>query len=125
MVQASPLGILPALNGTVPCEGPKCIPFTADFSANAEYDFNFTPLQQAGQISTIQCVYIDNTLNPDNLIFTVDGTNQRVQIPPNTGGFYTILAPAFTTVRATTAGMVKVYFAFLNFYIPPIVWSAP
>jgi hypothetical protein len=125
MALVSNLGILPAMNGIVPCEGAKCIPFTADFSAAAEYDFNFTPLQQQGQISTIQCVYVDNTGNGSNLVLTVGGTQQTITVPKNSAGFFTIIAPQYTTVKATTAGMVAVYLAFLNFYIPPIVWAAP
>lgn len=125
MVQANPFGILPALNGIVPCEGAKCIPFIGDFSAAASYDFNFTQVQQSKQISTIQCVYVDNTANASNLTISIDTTNQTIVVPANSAGFFTIIAPQFTVAHATTAGVVKVYFAFLNYYIPPIVWAAP
>lgn len=121
----SNLGALPLLNGTAPCEGAKCVPYTADFSQNGEYDFDFTAMQNGGQISTIQTVFVDNTLNANNLVLTVTGSGQRIQVPKNSAGFFTILAPRPTKIQAVTTGLVLVYFGFINFYIPPTVWSAP
>lgn len=123
MTQAT-INIISGLgNGVVPCEGAKCVPFIADFNLASVYDFDFTTAQQGGQISSIQTVFIDNSANGSALVITIDGTQQSFSVKANTCGFYILIAPMATRVHATTVGLVKVYFAFLNFYIPPTVWS--
>lgn len=119
------MAITPLQFGAPPCSGAKCIPYNADFSANAQYDFDFSQQIQGGQIDNIQTAFVDNTLNPQNLVLTINGTSQRIQIAKNTAGYYSLLTPSLPKVSATTTGLVLVYFAFLNFYIPPTVWSAP
>lgn len=127
MVAVSPtgLGILPLINGTPPCNGAKVIPFIMDFNAASVYDFDFTQQQQGGQIDYIQTAFIDNTLNAQNLIVTVGASQQRIQVPKNSAGYFTLLAPNPLKCSFTTTGLVLVYVGFINFYIPPTVWAAP
>lgn len=110
-------------NGVAPCEGSKCVPFSCDFNTASQFDFDFTAAQQNGQISSIQTVYVDNSANGNSLTLSIDGTQQTIVVPPNSCGYFLLLAPMATVVHATTTGLVKVYFGFLNFYVPPTVWS--
>ena len=110
--------------GTVPCNGPRAVPFKANFNLASQYDFNFTAAQQGGQIDSVQTVYVDNSANTAALTLTIDGTQQSIVIPPNSCAYLPIVAPLATVIHATTTGLVTVYLAFLNFYIPPTVWSA-
>lgn len=123
MPNATGLGIVNILNGETPCLGPKCIPYTANFALGNRYDFDLTQFIQNNQLENIQTIYVDNSANGNILTITMVGTNQTVVVPKNSCGYYTILMPKLASFSAVTSGTVLVYFAMLNFYIPPTVWS--
>lgn len=114
-----------ALDGLIPCEGPKALPYLMDFSAAAEYDFDFTQQWQQQTFSTIQCCYIDNSLNASPVTVTVNGTGQTITCPANSQGFFTLLTVPPPQFAVVSAGSVVVQIIWLNFYIPPTVWSTP
>lgn len=117
------LPVLNALTGSLPCEGAKALPYTMDFSATNEYDFDFTAQYQQGQFTTVQGCFIDNSLNAATLIITIDGTNQTIVVPKNSCGYYVFLTTTPPKLKITSTGNVSVYVAFINFYVPPTVWS--
>lgn len=116
-------GVIQTLNGALPCEGPKALPFIMDFSAFSEFDIDLTQQYQQGQFTTLQAIYIDNSANGSTLTVTVNGTGQTIVAPKNSCGYYILLMPQPPKLAITTAGVVKVYVSLMNFYIPPYVWS--
>ncbi len=125
MPVVSTVGIQNAMNGALPCEGPKVLPYTADFNASTTYDFDFTQQFNQGAFTTLQGLFCDNSANGSPVVVTVDGTGQTFVIKKNTCGFYILLMPeGGPKLRLVSAGAVSVYFGFLNYYVPPIQWEA-
>lgn len=116
------LSIQNALNGSLPCEGAKVLPYNADFAAAATYDFDLTQQWQQKSFSTVQGFYINNSANLSPVTVTVNGTGQTIVVPASKSGFFIMLMPSPPKLSINSAGGVTVYIAFLNFYVPPIVW---
>lgn len=124
MAQVSFIAPQNALNGVLPCEGPKALPYTMDFSLADEYDFDFTQQYQQNVFTSVQCAYVDNSLNGQNTTIIVNGTGQQISVPANSQGYFTLLAvPAPKFAVASAGAGVLVQIIFLNFYIPPTVWA--
>ena len=123
MTTIGTLGIQNVLTGGMPCEGAKVLPYVMDFSAASQYDFDLTGQYQGNQFTTLQCAYIDNSANGSSLTISMNVTNQTIVVPKNSCGYFTLVMPAPPKLSVTTAGLVKVYMALMNFYIPPTVWS--
>lgn len=123
MAFAPTLPIFNALTGLLPCEGPRALPFDADFSATTEWDFDFTQQWNNKDFTTIQCAYIDNSANAVSATLIVNGTGQTIVAPPNSCGYYTLLAtqPPKFALQSTSGGLVHI--DFMNFYVPPTVWK--
>lgn len=123
-MQPTNLNMQNVMNGTVPCEGPKSFSFELDFTVATEYDFDFTNEYQRQQFTTLQCAYVDNSQNTSPLTITMNGTSQTIVCPKNACGFFPLLATMPPRGKVETAGAVaRVYVGFLNYYIPPTVWS--
>ena len=123
---AAPVSSVPvfnALTGLLPCEGAKAMPFVCDFSVTTEYDFDFTLQKNQGQFSTVQGIYVDNSLNASPLQIEVGGTLQNIVVKKQTAGYYTLLTTGNPTLRLISAGGVVVKVVFINFYVPPTVWD--
>jgi hypothetical protein len=106
-----------------PCEGYRAAPFLLDFNVGADYLIDFTQPQQNKQFTTIQTVYVDNSLNTSDLVIAVEGTQQRQVVPKNTCGYFVLVAPTPTKVRLSSSGAFVIPVQFLNYYIPPTVWA--
>lgn len=120
--KVSSLQINNALNGSLPCEGAKVMPYYMDFAAALQFDFDLTFQYNQKQFTTVQGFYIDNHLNGSTVTVTIDGTGQTIVVPANKSGFFIMLMPVPPKFSIASAGAITVYIAFLNFYVPPIVW---
>ncbi len=124
-MQVGEIGIQNAMNGALPCEGPKVLPYAADFNASTTYDFDLTQQFNQKAFTTLQGLFCDNSANGSPVTVTVNGTGQTFTIKKNTCGFYILLMPdSGPKFSLASAGAVSVYFAFLNYYVPPEVWDA-
>lgn len=110
-------------NALIPKEGPKAIPITFDFSAANAYGADFTIAQQTGVISVIQCLYVDNSNNPDELVISNQALGQAIKIPAYTQGYYPVLSPNSPKFTLASAGGVPVTVFFINVPLPAISWS--
>ncbi len=122
MAVVSNLSIQNALNGQLPCEGAKVLPYIMDFAASVQYDFDLTQQYNQGSFSSVQGFYIDNTGNGSTVVVTVDQTQQTIVVPAGKSGFFIMLMPSPPKLSARSAGAVSVYIGLINFYVPPIVW---
>jgi hypothetical protein len=94
-----------------------------DFTTTNAYLVDFTQQYTQKQFTTLQCVYIDNSQNLDELSVIVNGTNQTITAPPQSQGFYEVLATSSPKFNIETNGNLIVQVIFLNFYIPPTVYQ--
>ncbi len=110
-------------NATIPDEGPKCLPFALDFSAQPSYAIDLQSLQSRNFLSVIQSVFIDNSANPQAVTMAIDGTQQRVTAKAYTQGYYTVLIPNPPRFTVSSAGAVVVRLQCLNVPVAGAVWS--
>jgi hypothetical protein len=77
-------------------------------------------------ISSVQSVFIDNSNNASSMLLTVNGTNQKINMPPLSQGFMPVLLSGDTgvSVAVTTAGTVPIPIQFLNVQHDGLIWSA-
>jgi len=123
---ANPGGNIPALNGSLPCEGTKVFPFVLDFTGGKNaYLIDLTQQAQQKQFTTLQTIYIDNSLNTAALSVICSVTNQVITCPALSQGYFPILQPMPPQFQVQTTGNLVVTIQLLNFYIPPAVWSTP
>lgn len=124
MVQMAPLqGNFTTTNGELPCEGTKALPFNLDFTVADAYLIDLTQQYNQKLFTSIQCVYIDNSLNPSPLQIICGTTNQVTTCPPFSQGFFELLLPTPPKLMVQTIGVLVVNIQLLNFYIPPDVWT--
>lgn len=112
----------------VPCEGPRAIPLSLDFTLTAEYDLNLQNVQARNFVSEIQAIYVDNSANLATLNINAPNTGQVIAILPGEQGYVNILTPnpvimSFTCTGTTLAlaGKAKVYL--LNYPVTNAIWS--
>lgn len=112
-------------NVVVPKGGPKTSPLTLDFSNTATIDVDGELVVSSGKIEYLQGVYIDNADNPTAFTLLIGTTNQRVVCPPNSQGYFAIMAPSPPKMTASTTQAAN-RFVPLFFYNVPIqsaVWK--
>jgi hypothetical protein len=78
-------------NAVIPSEGPKAVPVIADFNNDTENILDGEQIVSQGKIAFFQGMYVDNGSNPVPATFIMEGTNQRIIVPANTQGYYSIL----------------------------------
>lgn len=110
-------------NATIPGEGPKAIPFQLDFSANPQYVLDLLALFQNKSLTSVQTLWVDNTLNAQELTITVEGTSQVLTIPPGDQGYYPVLSPKSGRIFAATNGGVLVKLYLVNVPIQGASWA--
>lgn len=111
-------------NGIIPKEGPKVLTLILPFPGGP---FNFNLLQQIqqGQVSNIQCLFIDNSANNVALQMTVQITGQKLIVPPQAQGVFPIFWPlssqiTFTGYNGSPTAPVSILC--LNVPLPLCVW---
>ena len=111
-------------NQQLPAEGPKSVPVQIDFSVSQSQTIDLSQLMTQSKLSLVQGLYIDNSTNDVSTSVQVLGTNQLITAPPNTQGYYPILAGIPTKLlvtSASTTALVPIYI--LNMPMPAVVWS--
>ncbi len=108
----------------VPPEGPKAAPLTLDFSQTSSYQLNFQSIIDQNYVSVIQAMYIDNSLNPQPLSITMQGSNQTITIAPGRQAYLNVLAPYPVQVSFSTTGVILVRISLLNFPVTNHDWPA-
>lgn len=116
----------PIYNALVPKEGPKSVPVPLPFAtdgANSVYDLDFRNLVDGGQITCVQTVFLDNSKGSAQVVVTVQGTGQQIKCPPNSQGYFPILAAKIARFEVTTAGNANVPSQWINVPMPTAVWG--
>lgn len=116
------------LSGRVPVGGspaePVAVNAVLDFSAAFNYVIDFTVLNQPLVIGLIKSMFIDNTETPNEVIVSVEGTQQRFTVPAFAEGYFHITATQTTKVilESDGGGATKSNVAFFNEVKAPVVW---
>lgn len=112
-------------NVIIPRGGPKTVPVILDFTGtDGTVEVDGSQLVQQNKIEYIQCLYVDNHDNPNPLIINTDLTQQRIVVPANSQGYYSILQPNPPKfIFETTIGAFTVPVQFLNVPVQPCVWG--
>ena len=110
IIEAIKLPVYPVFNSLLPLERSKGIPLLLDFSATSQYKIPSGFLVSHGYFEICQTIWIDTTDATAVFTVTVDRTNQRIQVKPNTQGYYPIVCPNQfgLTFESATTSTVKV-----------------
>jgi len=123
---ANPAGNIPAVNGALPCEGTKVFPFVLDFTGGKNaYLIDLTQQYNQKQFTTLQTVYIDNSLNTSPTSVVCTSTGHIVTCPALSQGYFALFQPVPPVFQVQSLGAFVVTIQLLNFYIPPAVWGTP
>lgn len=110
--------------GCIPQSGPKALPIDYDFSVATSYTQNLFSAQGQGWIEFVQSLYIDNSANGQPITIDIAQTRQHLSVPAGFCAYLPVLAPNPPNMTFTTTGGVAIRVHFLNFFMPPLVWSA-
>jgi hypothetical protein len=110
------------LNALVPPEGPKAIFTTLDFTSASQAIVDFTLATAQGKITCIQSIWVDNSLNSQPLIFTVQGTGQVITCPAYAQGSVPVIAANRPKFNVATVGDLVVNVIWLNVPLPANLW---
>jgi hypothetical protein len=111
----------------LPEEGAKSIPLMSQLnftSTVSSYVLDLTLFIELGNISFIQTIYIDNSLNANPFSVTMNSSGQVITAAPYSQGYYPVLAPnpaKFTFSTLPGSGIIPVQL--INTPIPGPVWS--
>jgi hypothetical protein len=113
-----------AFLGAIPCEGPKVLSQSVDFSVSSAVDFDMVSIKQTGRLSGIQAIFIDNSNNNQPVSITTTIINQVLQIAAGYQGYFPILVSDQVKMTVASTGNGVVPILFLNFPIAASIWPA-
>lgn len=87
-----------AVNGAAPIGQAVRVDVYFD-AAISDVDISMTAIMQNGCFSTVQCIFVDNSLNPASVIITIPGIEQRIIV----NGFSQSLEPVYVSDSAASA----------------------
>lgn len=111
-------------NGMIPKEGPKVIPMLVDLRAVSSVELDFSTQNDSQQISFIQCVYVDNSLNALSVSIVVGGTGQKLTIAPGQQGYFPVLSSIPNKFVVSSTGAIQVPIFFSNVPLPLAQWGS-
>ncbi len=107
----------------VPCEGPRCLPLTLDFSVDPAFSINLQNTQALIKFSMVQAVFIDNSNNGNSIIVSNPFTDQSLIVPANSQAYLNILCPTPAQINFQSQGGVVVKVELLNYPVTNYVWK--
>jgi hypothetical protein len=114
---------LSSLNYTVVPKG-RCFFVPVNLAAQPQ-DIDLQQVQARGYLSRVVTVFIDNSTNQNALALTFRNSRQRIICPPESQGYFPVLAaiPTLLTVTSdTVVGTVNI--ELLDYDEPASVWGA-
>lgn len=129
---ASPLPFVGGTNLLHADRSSKMIPCRCDFAATGipalGYTIDATPYFQQGSISSVQTLYLDNSLNNGYLTVQNPLFAQSFSLPPGYQGYFPCLvgkgSGGLFYVTSPGAGTGIAVVALLNVFLPAMMWPA-
>lgn len=112
-------------NGLAPKKGPLVVRVPMDFTVYSGIDFDFTELNESDKFGYAQACYIDNSLNPSNLILHVHGAPHHMTWPAFSQGCLPVLQVGTMKARVSTGIGVVVAALFTNVPMAPFMYPVP
>lgn len=110
-------------NALVPPEGPRSVTVPLDFALSPRFTVDFTLAYMRKVISMVQSVWVDNSLNTAQLVFTVEGTGEVLKVPPGSQGSFPIISAIRGKITVATTTAIATKAIFLNVPLPQSVWA--
>lgn len=110
-------------NALIPSEGPKCLPYEIDFSLGNVQTLDLTIAFQSRQISLVQTLFVDNSASSVPTSIAIRGTNQTIDAPAFTQGYYAVLVPNPPFFTINNSGTSKIFIFVLNIPVSGSVWG--
>jgi hypothetical protein len=110
-------------NGSVPKEGPKAIPLALTFAGAESVSIDLVLQKQLAKISGIQTIFIDNSANTHAVTISAQATQQIIECPPSSQGYFPILVTSDLKFVISSEGAGDTEFQFINFAIAGAVWG--
>lgn len=111
------------MNRAVPCEGPRTVPLTLDFSLADTYYVTTQQMTNLQRLSMIQAVYLDNAGQATPLICISPTTGQRVIMAPGKQGYRNMLCPNPGQLNFVSESGAILKVQILNFPVIDSEWS--
>lgn len=116
----------PVAYGLHPKSGSRAMPQTLDFGVESPVNIDLAYDEAAEKLEFVQCLYVDNSLNPSPLTVILKTTNQSVVFPAGWQGYLPVLASKDNTkiqfITATLNALIPVQY--LTFPLPAQMWPA-
>src|ERR1017187_8765065 len=110
-------------NALVPPEGPRMVPYVADFPTAAIFEVDFTMTMQQQRMTVVQSVFIDARNATASVSLSVEGTQLVIELEAGDQGFFPLLVPKtgakFLISSSSTAPVTII---FINVPVPADVW---
>jgi len=115
----------PVFNGYAPKEGPKALPIAFDFTSVASVDIDLFTENTNGVIQYVQAVYVDNSLNPNELTIFFPSTQQKIVIPATAQGVWPVFSidQVRLTISSTIDPDARGNIILLNVPMPLTQWG--
>lgn len=105
-----------------PAKGPKAIPLTLDFTISTSFELDFLGLELQTAFEGVQTVYVDNSLNAQQLSIFCENSNQNIVLPANSCAYVTVVQPGPAKMIISTTGALKITLHLLNYEISQSIW---
>jgi hypothetical protein len=115
----------PVFNGFAPKEGPKALPIAFDFSSVSSMEVDLFTENTNGVIQYVQSVYVDNSLNPNDLEIRFPSTLQKIVIPATAQGVWPVFSidQVRLTISSTIDPNARGNIILLNVPMPLTQWG--
>lgn len=114
-------------NGYAPKTGSRSIHIPLDFSLAADSILNIDPTNiiDFDSLEFVQSIFVNNRLNPNDLLLVFEISQQRIAIPAQSQAYLTVLAPDSAAFTATTDAMFNqaCSVTLLNFPVANVIWK--
>lgn len=99
----------------MPEGGPLALPIRLDFSANTSYTLDYSNQTARGFMDMVQTIFVDNFGNGAILKITIQGSQQVLQIPAGTQGYFPVICPNPVRIQFDSTGGTVQSVILLNF----------
>lgn len=120
----NPLQATKIFSALVPAEGPKMLPYTANFPSASSYEVDLTLTMQQTYMSVVQSLFIDASTATAPVSVEVLGTSLTIELEAGSQGFFPLLVPTTGAKFIITSASIKpIILIFINVPVPANVWN--
>lgn len=107
----------------IACEEPRTSRIVMPFANNEVYTVDLQQLFENNTFKGVQAAYIDTSQINDEILITVEGTNQRIIVKEDMQGYTPLLITDPPRFTVQSAGNGQAFMHLLNVPVPVGFWS--